>query len=60
MRARRPWSCDEYPFASSNQGGLGSVIRRVPLVENNRQGGALSAFYRRNRIGNGNCYCVFV
>jgi hypothetical protein len=41
----RPLSCDEYPFASSGQGGAGSSTRGVPLWENWVQGGILSAFY---------------
>ncbi len=40
-------SCDEYPFASSLQGGATAIIRGVPLSENRRQGGQLSAFFRR-------------
>ena len=38
-------SCDEYPFASTYEGGDGSTTRYVPLTENLRQGGVLSIFY---------------
>ncbi len=41
------WSCDEYPFASTNEGGSAAIIRGVELDENNKQGGDLSAFYIR-------------
>ncbi|KAL3836377.1 hypothetical protein ACJMK2_021810 [Sinanodonta woodiana] len=32
-------SCDEYPFASTSQGGAGATTMCVPLSENNSQGG---------------------
>ncbi|XP_028407207.1 uncharacterized protein LOC114529590 [Dendronephthya gigantea] len=50
-------SCDEYPFASTQQGGAGAFIRLVPRVENSRQGGYLSQFYRQN-IPNGGYFNV--
>tara|TARA_R110002096_G_scaffold64463_4_gene157146 strand:- start:480 stop:995 length:516 start_codon:yes stop_codon:yes gene_type:complete len=50
------FSCDEYPFASSNQGGAGAQIMIVPLIENNIQGGRLGAFYNHNNIGNNGAY----
>jgi hypothetical protein len=53
-------NCDEYPFASSLQGGAGAVVRLVPIRENSIQGGVLAAFYRRHRIGHGGCYIVRV
>ncbi|MDQ3936016.1 MAG: NucA/NucB deoxyribonuclease domain-containing protein, partial [Actinomycetota bacterium] len=43
-------SCDEYPYASSLQGGSDAIVRGVRPVENNRQGGELSAFLRRERM----------
>lgn len=43
-------SCDEYPFASTYQGGAGASIRAVTVLEQNIQGGTLSAFYRINSI----------
>jgi len=46
------YSCDEYPFASTNQGGINAQVMIVPLAENNSQGGQLGAFYRQNGIGN--------
>jgi hypothetical protein len=49
--AKRAWSCDEYPFASTYQGGRNiagklASIKIVPLQENSSQGGVLGAFYR--------------
>jgi RHS repeat-associated protein len=38
-------SRDEYPYASTYEGGLGSVVAYVPAKEQNIQGGQLSAFY---------------
>ncbi len=38
-------SCDEYPFASTYQGGIGSTVAKVRLLSNWTQGGVLSSFY---------------
>lgn len=51
-------SCDEYPYASSQEGGAGSVTRCVPATENSRQGGTLSSFYTNNAIEDGDAYNV--
>ncbi|PWN95725.1 hypothetical protein FA09DRAFT_362765 [Tilletiopsis washingtonensis] len=51
-------SCDEYPFASTSQGGAGASTRCVPSQENSRQGGTLSSFYTRNSVANGDSYSV--
>ena len=53
-------SCDEYPFASSQEGGTGAETMLVPLQENNQQGGLLSSFYRSNNIADGDCFNVQV
>lgn len=57
-----PASCDEYPFASSNEGGTGIGYQAliVPAFENNTQGGALAGFYLQNGIVNGSAYTVTV
>jgi deoxyribonuclease NucA/NucB len=58
---RGPGSCDEYPFASTYEGGPGKAsIAGVPLREQRRQGGDLAGFYRRHRIGNGDAFVVVV
>lgn len=49
---------DEYPYASSREGGTGSVTRCVPATENSRQGGTLSSFYTNNGITDGDAYNV--
>jgi Deoxyribonuclease NucA/NucB len=58
---RGPGSCDEYPFASTIEGGPGKAsIAGVPVQEQRRQGGDLAGFYRRHRIGNGDPFVVVV
>jgi hypothetical protein len=52
---KKGWSCDEYPFASTEQGGTSvSPANRstawVPRSENSRQGGILGSFYKVNRL----------
>lgn len=42
--------CDEYPFASSVQGGASSQIKWVPGEENGFQSRWLGSFYQVNRI----------
>jgi RHS repeat-associated protein len=37
--------CDEYPFASTLQGGPGSSVMLTPAIEQMIQGGKLGAFY---------------
>ena len=58
LGSRPGHNCDEYPFASSAQGGRGAVVRLVPIRENSIQGGTLAAFYRRYNIGNNDCFNV--
>ena len=58
MKPGNGMSCDEYPFASTYEGGTGAVIAAVPIKENNSQGGQLSAFYGKNDIQDGGCFEV--
>ncbi|KAK0536240.1 hypothetical protein OC835_002080 [Tilletia horrida] len=51
-------SCDEYPYASSAEGGAGAVTRCVPSHENSVQGGTLSSFYTNNGVTEGKAYNV--
>ncbi|MFE1416926.1 NucA/NucB deoxyribonuclease domain-containing protein [Streptomyces sp. NPDC058746] len=58
-------SCDEYPFARTNQGASKSDRRDwawawVPISEENSQGGYLSAFYKAQRVLNGDKFWVEV
>lgn len=58
-------SCDEYPFARTNQGASKSDRKDwgwawVPVSEQNQQGGFLSAFYQNQRVLNGDKFWVDV
>lgn len=53
-------SLDEFPFASSAQGGAGAAVAPIPVGEQNAQGGKLSSFYQKHGITNGNAYIVKV
>jgi Deoxyribonuclease NucA/NucB len=53
-------SFDEYPFASTLQGGRGASVAEVPRVEQRRQGGALRAFYAKERVRVGDSFLVVV
>ncbi|MFF1708776.1 RHS repeat-associated core domain-containing protein [Streptomyces sp. NPDC058268] len=49
---------EEFPFASSRQGGHGAVTTLIERAENNRQGGFLSSFYAEHGIQNGDSFYV--
>ena len=51
-------SLDEYPFASSVEGGAGSTVRAVPVGEQCYQGGVLSGFYKANGVKPGDVFDV--
>jgi Deoxyribonuclease NucA/NucB len=53
-------SCDEYPFASSTEGGAGSSVRWVEARHNSSQGGTLSAFYKYQRVEAGTQFNVAI
>ncbi len=52
--------CDEYPFASTRQGGSGARTEEVASRENGRQGGTLSRGYDLAGIGEGDDYLVVI
>ncbi|MFD1034604.1 NucA/NucB deoxyribonuclease domain-containing protein [Sphingomonas hankookensis] len=54
------YSLDEFPFASSKQGGAGARVVPVPVGEQNVQGGMLSSFYQKHGITHGDPYRVIV
>ena len=54
------YSWDEYPFASSIQGGWGARTKRVPALENLVQGGLVGAAYLLEGIRVGDSYLVVV
>jgi hypothetical protein len=55
-----PESPDEYPFASTYQGGAGARVASVPLWEQRIQGGVMSRFYATHGIGDGDPFRVIV
>ncbi|WP_165759447.1 NucA/NucB deoxyribonuclease domain-containing protein [Mycobacterium decipiens] len=59
LSIRNP-SCDEYPFASTYQGGAHTSIAWVSVEENSRGGGNLSQFYQDNHVLDGDAYFVKV
>lgn len=52
------YSLDEYPYASTLEGGAGSRVMAVPIREQFRQGGQLNAFYSTNRMTAGQKFLV--
>jgi len=54
------YSLDEYPFASTRQGGAGSQVAQVPVIEQNIQGGMLSSFYQKYGIAQGSQFKVII
>jgi hypothetical protein len=53
-----PDTCDEYPFASSYEGGAGALVTSVPRSEQNSQGGTLSSFYQKHGLGDKDAFDV--
>ncbi len=65
-RPRPPgMQCDEYPFASTREGGSGVPPNSrgwawVPAGEQRSQGGLINSFYNANRVLNGDAFWVQV
>jgi hypothetical protein len=53
-------SCDEFPYASTAQGGKGAAVEHVKKTENFSQGGNLVGFYNANRLFYGEKFHVKV
>lgn len=57
-KQKEPYSCDEYPFATTYQGCMYVVnwsggrchVKGVPLADNKRGGSLLSSFYVKQRV----------
>ena len=43
-------SCDEFPYASTSQGGAGAAVEHVNKTENLAHGGNIVGFYNANRL----------
>jgi hypothetical protein len=54
------FSRDEYPFASSMEGGAGSWVGHVPVSQQNAQGALLKNFFKRYNIKAGDLYRVVI
>jgi uncharacterized Zn-binding protein involved in type VI secretion len=53
-------SLDEFPFASSQQGGAGAAVSAIPESEQHAQGGKMSSFYQKHNIKKGQKFVVRV
>jgi hypothetical protein len=53
-------SRDEYPFASSMEGGQGAWVGYIPVAQQNAQGGLISRFLIQNNIQAGSQYQVVI
>ena len=58
--AKSGFSLDEYPFASTYQGGAGAEVAEVPSVEQGRQGNLMKTFYQNNKLQDGDWFDVLV
>jgi RHS repeat-associated protein len=58
--AGRGQSLDEYPYASTLEGGTGAWVTPVPVTEQLTQAGLLTAFYTIERVGPGQQFVVIV
>jgi hypothetical protein len=53
-------SMEEFPFASTEQGGAGAYLTQVSIDEQRVQGQLLSTFYRQNAVGYGDPYAIYI
>jgi hypothetical protein len=53
-------SCDEYAFATTDEGGAGARTEEVPLREQRCQGGSITTGYARARIQQGEEFLVVI
>ncbi|MEW2634835.1 NucA/NucB deoxyribonuclease domain-containing protein [Streptomyces sp. NPDC048389] len=51
---------EEYPFASSYEGGAGATLTLAPGTINSSHGNSLKEFYRQNKLKDGDKYVVRV
>ncbi len=51
-------SLDEFPFASTTQGGAGAKVSAIPTEEQCAQGGKMSSFYQKHNIQDGDSFIV--
>jgi uncharacterized Zn-binding protein involved in type VI secretion len=51
-------SLDEFPFASTTDGGEDATVTPIDVGEQCKQGGKMSSFYQNNGIGDGDSFIV--
>ena len=59
-KAGKGKSLDEFPFASSKEGGKNANVMAISRKEQHKQGGKMSGFYKKHKIKNGKKYIVRV
>lgn len=59
-KAGKGKSLDEFPFASSKEGGKNANVMAISRKEQHKQGGEMSGFYKKHKIKNGKKYIVRV
>jgi hypothetical protein len=57
-KAGKTKSLDEFPFASSKEGGKGANVKAISRKEQNKQGGKMSGFYKKHKIKNNTEFIV--
>ena len=53
-------SMEEFPFASTAQGGAGAYLKQVSIEEQRAQGRLLADFYRVNSVRPGDRYAIWI
>ncbi|SDC77105.1 NucA/NucB deoxyribonuclease domain-containing protein [Actinokineospora iranica] len=53
-------SCDEFSFATTDEGGSGARVEEVPLREQRCQGGAVAGGYAKAGVGQGDRFLVVI
>ncbi|MGQ0839140.1 NucA/NucB deoxyribonuclease domain-containing protein [Actinokineospora sp.] len=53
-------SLDEYPMATTAEGGRGARVEEVPERENSSQGGTMNTFYYVNKMSDGDQFLVVI
>lgn len=55
-----PWTIEEYPFASTVEGGFSSYVGEAKWDDQNAQGTALWKFKSRHGLSDGRAFLVLV
>jgi len=52
------YNYDEFPYASTHQGGTGATVKRTSETDNQDAGRDLGAFYKKRKIGEGDSFDI--